>query len=86
MALPHKLKDFNLFGNGDSWQGKIAELALPKLTRKYEEYRGGGIDGAVEIDLGQEKIEFKWQAAWLIQSWNVAGGLVLVMDGINYSV
>ncbi|WYH47854.1 hypothetical protein WKI14_12105 [Teredinibacter turnerae] len=44
------------------------------------------MDGAVEIDLGQEKIEFEWQAAWLIQSWNVAGGLVLVMDGINYSV
>ncbi|WYH51895.1 hypothetical protein WKW49_11735 [Teredinibacter turnerae] len=44
------------------------------------------MDGAGEISLGQEKIELEWQAAWLIQSWNVAGGLVLVMDGINYSV
>ncbi|WP_232426781.1 phage major tail tube protein [Teredinibacter turnerae] len=41
----------------------MAELALPKLTRKYEEYRGGGMDGAVEISLGQEKIELERPAA-----------------------
>ncbi|WP_018015428.1 phage major tail tube protein [Teredinibacter turnerae] len=50
MALPHKLKDFNLFGNGDSWQGKIAELALPKLTRKYESYVR--VDTAYTIQIG----------------------------------
>ncbi|TVZ39388.1 hypothetical protein P886_3792 [Alteromonadaceae bacterium 2753L.S.0a.02] len=74
MALPSKLKDFNLFGNGDSWQGKIAELALPKLARKYEEYRAGGMDGTIEIDMGQEKIEFEWQAAGLIENIFVGYG------------
>ena len=64
--LPRKLKDFNLFGDGNTWQGQIAELSLPALSRKMEEYRGGGMDGTVEIDLGQEKIEFEWTPAGLI--------------------
>lgn len=68
MALPSKLKNFNLFGDGDSWQGRIQELAIPKLTRKLEEFRGGGMDGTVNIDLGQEKIEFEWTPAGLIEN------------------
>lgn len=66
MALPNKLKDFNLFGDGDIWQGKIEELNLPKLARKVEEYSGAGMDGTVEIDMGNEKIEFEWSAGGII--------------------
>jgi P2 family phage contractile tail tube protein len=66
MALPKKLRDFNLFGDGDVWQGQIAECAIPKLVRKMEEYRGNGMDGTVELDMGNEKIEFDWTAAGLI--------------------
>lgn len=66
MALPKKLRDFNLFGDGNSWQGQIAELTLPTLARVVEDYRGGGMDGAVEIDMGQEKIEFEWTAGGLL--------------------
>lgn len=66
MALPKKLRDFNLFGDGNNWQGQIAELSLPTLARVVEDYRGGGMDGAVELDMGQEKIEFEWTAGGLI--------------------
>lgn len=66
MALPKKLKDFNLFGDGHNWQGQIAELALPKLARKMEEYTGSGMDGVVDIDVGGEKIEFEWTPGGLI--------------------
>lgn len=66
MALPKKLRDFNLFGDGNNWQGQIAELSLPTLARVVEDYRGGGMDGAVEIDMGQEKIEFEWTAGGLL--------------------
>jgi len=66
MALPNKLKDFNLFGDGDIWQGKIEELNLPKLARKMEEFTGGGMDGTVELDMGNEKIEFEWTAGGII--------------------
>lgn len=66
MALPKKLKDFNLFGDGNNWQGQIPSLSLPELARSMEEYRGGGMDGVVEIDMGQELIEFEWTAAGII--------------------
>lgn len=65
--LPKKLKNFNLFGDGESWQGQIAELALPKLVRKMEEFRGAGMDGTVELDFGNEKIEFEWTPAGLVE-------------------
>lgn len=66
MALPHKLKDFNLFGDGNSWQGQVPTLTLPELARNTEEYRGGGMDGPIEIDMGQNLIEFSWTAAGMI--------------------
>jgi|TARA_A100001518_G_C1222068_1_gene66984 hypothetical protein len=66
MALPRKLKDFNLFGDGNNWQGQIPSLTLPELARAVEGYRGGGMDGAVELDMGQEIIEMSWQAAGMI--------------------
>lgn len=52
MALPRKLKHLNLFNDGNNWQGIVESLTLPKFTRKYEKYRGGGMPGAVDVDLG----------------------------------
>ena len=59
--LPDTLKDFNLFLNGNNYQGLVPELTLPTLTRTVESYRAGGMDGSVEIDLGQEPLEFAWK-------------------------
>ncbi|EON0414579.1 phage major tail tube protein [Escherichia coli] len=52
MALQRKLKHLNLFNDGNNWQGIVESLTLPKFTRKYEKYRGGGMPGAVDVDLG----------------------------------
>lgn len=52
MALPRKLKHLNLFNDGNNWQGLVESLTLPKFTRKFEKYRGGGMPGAVDIDMG----------------------------------
>ncbi|KVS58019.1 MULTISPECIES: phage major tail tube protein [Burkholderia] len=57
MALPSKLKAFNVFEDGVSYVGQVPEIELPKLSRKMEEYRGGGMNGPVDIDLGNEKLE-----------------------------
>ncbi|EPS1222146.1 phage major tail tube protein [Burkholderia cenocepacia] len=57
MALPSKLKNFNVYEDGVSFVGEVAEIQLPKLTRKMEAYRGGGMNGEVDIDLGMEKLE-----------------------------
>lgn len=59
MALPRKLKNLNFFVNGVTYRGVCSELTLPKLTRKTEEYRGAGMSGGIEIDMGQDKIELE---------------------------
>jgi P2 family phage contractile tail tube protein len=57
MALPRKLKNFNVFYNGDNYIGRCGEVELPKLTRKTEDWRGGGMNGPVKVDLGSEGLE-----------------------------
>lgn len=52
MALPRKLKHLNLFNDGNNYVGIVESITLPKFTRKLEKYRGGGMPGAVDVDLG----------------------------------
>lgn len=68
MALPRKLKNFNVFNDGNNYVGLVASITLPKLSRKMEEWRGGGMDGPVEIDLGQEVIHLEWTGGGLLDS------------------
>jgi P2 family phage contractile tail tube protein len=56
-TMPHYLRNMNLYVDGRGFAGRVEEVTLPKLTLKTEEYRGGGMDAAVEIDLGMEKLE-----------------------------
>ncbi len=55
--LPNTIKNFNVFIDGESYLGKAEQVTLPKLTKKMEEYRGGGMNAPVEIDMGSEKME-----------------------------
>lgn len=57
MALPKKLKNFNVFADAKSWLGQVPEVTLPKLTRVMENYRAGGMNGNAKIDLGQGDLE-----------------------------
>ncbi|AOD13555.1 phage major tail tube protein [Xanthomonas fragariae] len=68
MALPKKLKALNLFNDGESYLGQVVKVKLPTLTRKMEEYRGGGMNGPVNIDFGQEKIEVEWKCGGMMRS------------------
>lgn len=52
MALPRKLKYMNVFGDGENWVGLTEEFTPAKLTRKFEKYRGGGMSGGVDVDMG----------------------------------
>jgi P2 family phage contractile tail tube protein len=51
------LNNFNAFVDGKGFAGRIEEIQLPKLSIKTEEFRAGGMDIPVEIDLGVEKLE-----------------------------
>ncbi|HET9511807.1 MAG TPA: phage major tail tube protein [Sphingomonas sp.] len=62
MGLPRKLKDLILFNDGNRYWGDVASFTLPKLTRKLEEWRGGGMDSAVKVDMGGEAMEAEWTA------------------------
>ncbi|NHQ90276.1 phage major tail tube protein [Janthinobacterium lividum] len=68
MGLPRKLKDFILFQDGTSYMGQVPEVTLPKLSRKMEEYRAGGMSGPVSVDFGNEAIQLEWSAGGLIAS------------------
>jgi len=63
MGLPSVLKNFNLFVDGKGYAGRVEEVELPKLTIKTEEYRAGGMDAPVEIDMGMEKLECSFTLA-----------------------
>lgn len=66
MALPKKLKAFQLFGDGNAWINEIPTLSLPELARNFTEYRGGGMDGPIMVDQGQNEIEFSWTIAGML--------------------
>src|SRR5450830_564930 len=57
MGLPKKLKNFALFVDGVSYVGETEEITLPKLTRKMEKFRSGGMAGEIELDLGAEAVD-----------------------------
>ena len=68
MALPRKLKNLNLFGDGESYLGQVLSVKLPTLTRSMEDYRGGGMSGPVKIDNGQEALELESKFGGLMRS------------------
>lgn len=55
--LPKILKNFSAFVDGRGYAGRVDEITLPKLSIKTEEYRGGGMDVPIDVDLGMEKLE-----------------------------
>ncbi|MFJ5472187.1 phage major tail tube protein [Pectobacterium carotovorum] len=62
MALPRKLKFMNLFNDGMDYMGVATAVTLPKLTRKLENYRGGGMNGTAPIDFGldDDALSMEW--------------------------
>lgn len=52
MAMPRKLKNLNMFNDGNNYLGVVKSVTLPVLARKMEAYRGGGMNGPVKADLG----------------------------------
>jgi P2 family phage contractile tail tube protein len=66
MGLPRKLKNFATFVDGVNYMGETPEVTLPTLTRKVDEYRAGGMNGPIAIDLGMEKLEAEIKGAgWI---------------------
>ncbi|MCP1116936.1 phage major tail tube protein [Robbsia andropogonis] len=67
MGMPRVLKGFNLFHNAVNFTCQTKEITLPKLSRKMEEYQGGGMSGPIQIDYGQEAIQLEWTCAGFVR-------------------
>lgn len=58
MATASKiLKNFNLFVDGRGYAGQVDELQLPTLGLQVEDFRAGGMDAPIAVEMGQEKLE-----------------------------
>ena len=59
MAFPEKLKQADLYIDG-RWCAEQTSVTLPKLGRKLDEFRGGGMNRPVKVDMGGETLEAEW--------------------------
>ncbi|MDN4056348.1 phage major tail tube protein [Massilia sp. YIM B02763] len=59
MGMPRQLKTFATFIDGVGYAAECNEVTLPKLTRKMEEYRGGGMNRPMMTDNGGEKLQLE---------------------------
>jgi len=66
MGIPAKLKNFNVFADGDNWMGLVGEVQLPKLAKKVEQWRGGGMLSEVDIEMGLEKMEVELKLGGMV--------------------
>lgn len=61
--LPEVIKSATLILDGVPLAGEIENVTLPKLARKGEDYRGGGMLGPVKINLGMEAMQIEFECA-----------------------
>lgn len=81
MAARDILKNFNLFVDGRGYAGQIGEYTPPNPSIATEEFRAGGMDAPIELDMGQELMETSFQLraydADVLAWWGVAPGNTL---------
>lgn len=72
------LKNFNLFVDGVGFAGNAEEVQLPSLNIMEEEFRAGGMDSAIGLDMGMEKLETSFKiagfAASVLKQFGLAEG------------
>jgi P2 family phage contractile tail tube protein len=57
MAARDVRKNLNLFVDGRGYAGQVEEFNAPKLALITEDFRAGGMDAAIELTMGMEKLE-----------------------------
>lgn len=59
MSIAPKLKQMMMFNDGDAFIGETVSVTPPKLVRKLEDYRAGGMSRPVKVDMGGEPLEME---------------------------
>lgn len=57
MAARDILRNFNLFVDGRGYAGNVSEYSPPALAVQTEDFRAGGMDAPVGLDMGMEALE-----------------------------
>lgn len=57
MAARDIRKNCNLFVDGRGYAGQVEEFNPPVLSLQTEEFRAGGMDAPIELEMGMEKLE-----------------------------
>lgn len=57
MAARDVRKNFTLSMNGKGYAGDLEEFNAPKLTLKTEEFRAGGMNAPILLDMGMEAMD-----------------------------
>ncbi|MCB1466654.1 MAG: phage major tail tube protein [Rhizobiaceae bacterium] len=78
--MTSNLRDANIFQDFTVWINDIGKIGTapgfqpPEINVHTEEFRGGGMDGAVEVPMGMEKIEFDFDLhTWDDDIWENLG-------------
>ncbi len=81
MGMPRTLKDMMLFNEGLAYMGDAKTVSLPTLSRKMEGYRGAGMSGELQMDMGQEAMEMSFTCGGpmrdVLRQWGVT-----TVDGV----
>lgn len=71
-------KNFNLFLDGFGYAGNVEEYQPPSLAVQVEDFRAGGMDTSVALDMGQEKMEATFKLSKItfeaLRLWGVGQG------------
>jgi len=57
MAARDILRNFNLFVDGRGYAGNVSEYSPPALAVQTEDFRAGGMDAPIALDMGMEALE-----------------------------
>ncbi|NHM19509.1 phage major tail tube protein [Tritonibacter mobilis] len=75
------LKNFNLFIDGRGFAGELGDYTPANPSIAAEEYRAGGMNGPIDIDMGQEKMTTSFvlrnYSADVLALWGVAPGRLI---------
>lgn len=66
MALPKKLKFFQLSADGVGYLHEVPELTLPTLARNMVDYQSGAMDTPIKSDMGGQALTMDWTLAGMV--------------------
>jgi hypothetical protein len=83
MAARDILKNFNLFVDGRGYAGNVSEYTAPTLAVQLEDFRAGGMDAPIGLDMGMEALEATFVLSaydfHVLQMWGVTEGEQVIL-------